>query len=68
MLRDPRWDPHSESERDDAGALDPSCGLLIAAEPTDRGDFDGEPRSYFIPGQDAAWVKSMEAMQINISS
>lgn len=43
----------------DAGALDPSCGLLIAAEPTDRGDFDGEPRSYFIPGQDAAWVKSM---------
>lgn len=43
----------------DAGALDPSCGLLIAAEPTDRGDFDGEPRSYRIPDQDAAWVKSM---------
>lgn len=43
----------------DAGALDPSCGLLIAAEPTDRGDFDGEPRSYRIPEQDAAWVKAM---------
>ena len=43
----------------DAGALDPSCGLLIAAEPTDRGDFDGEPRSYRIPEQNAAWVKSM---------
>lgn len=43
----------------EAGALDPSCGLLIASEPTDRGDFDGEPRSYSIPEQNAAWVKSM---------
>lgn len=43
----------------DAGALDPTCGLLIASEPTDRGDFDGEPRSYSIPEQNAAWVKSM---------
>lgn len=43
----------------EAGALDESCGLLIAAEPTDRGDFEGEPRSYSVPGQDAAWVKSM---------
>ncbi len=43
----------------DAGALDSSCGLLIAAEPTDRGDFDGEPRSYRIPEQNAAWVKSL---------
>ncbi len=43
----------------DANALDPSCGLLIAAEPTDRGDFDGEPRSYRVPEQDAAWVRSM---------
>ena len=43
----------------DAGALDFSCGLLIASEPTDRGDFDGEPRSYSIPEQNAAWVKSM---------
>lgn len=43
----------------DAGALDPSCGLLIAAEPTDRGDFDGEPRSYRLAEQSAVWVKNM---------
>lgn len=42
-----------------AGALAPGCGLLIAAEPTDRGDFEGEPRTYRVPGQDAAWVRSM---------
>lgn len=42
-----------------AKALAPGCGLLIAAEPTDRGDFEGEPRTYQVPGQDAAWVKSM---------
>lgn len=42
-----------------AGAIAPGCGLLIAAEPTDRGDFEGEPRTYRIPEQDAAWVKSM---------
>lgn len=42
-----------------AGALAKGCGLLIAAEPTDRGDFDGEPRSYRIPEQDAAWVRAM---------
>lgn len=42
-----------------AKAIAPGCGLLIAAEPTDRGDFEGEPRSYQVPGQDAAWVKSM---------
>lgn len=42
-----------------ANALDPSCGLLVAAEPTDRGDFEGEPRTYRLPEQDAAWVKAM---------
>lgn len=42
-----------------AGALAPGCGLLIAAEPTDRGDFEGEPRTYRVPGQDAVWVKDM---------
>lgn len=42
-----------------AGALAPGCGLLIAAEPTDRGDFNGEPRPYLIPEQNAAWVKDM---------
>jgi len=50
----------------DAGALNPSCGLLIAAEPTDRGDFEGEPRSYRIPEQDAAWVKSMGGNAVKV--
>lgn len=50
----------------DAGALDSSCGLLIAAEPTDRGDFEGEPRSYRIPEQDAAWVKSMGGHAVKV--
>ncbi|MDA0231917.1 MAG: hypothetical protein O3C69_00345 [Chloroflexi bacterium] len=49
-----------------AGALDSSCGLLIAAEPTDRGDFEGEPRSYRIPEQDAAWVKSMGGHAVKV--
>lgn len=42
-----------------AGALASGCGLLIAAEPTDRGDYNGEPRPYLIPEQNAAWVKEM---------
>ena len=50
----------------DAGALDSSCGLLIAAEPTDRGDFDGEPRSYRMPEQNAAWVKSQGGDAVKI--
>jgi len=50
----------------DAGALNPSCGLLIAAEPTDRGDFEGEPRSYRIPEQDAAWVKSIGGHAVKV--
>ncbi len=40
-------------------ALAPSCGLLIAAEPEERGSYQGEPRTHRDPGQDAAWVRSM---------
>jgi len=40
-----------------AGVLDPHCGLLIAAENPDRGDFNGEPRPSIKAGQDGAWVK-----------
>lgn len=40
-----------------AGVLNPQCGLLIAAENPDRGDFNGEPRPSIKPGQDGAWVK-----------
>lgn len=42
-----------------ADALAPGCGLLIAAEPTDRGDYQGEPRPYRLPEQNAQWVKDM---------
>lgn len=42
-----------------AGALTPGCGLLIAAEPTDRGDYNGEPRPYRLEEQDASWVKGL---------
>ena len=42
-----------------ADALAPGCGLLIAAEPTDRGDYNGEPRPYRLPEQSAQWVKDM---------
>lgn len=42
-----------------AGALAPTCGLLVAAEPTDRGDYNGEPRPYRRADQDAAWVRAM---------
>jgi tagatose-1,6-bisphosphate aldolase len=40
-----------------AGVLNENCGLLIAAENPDRGDFNGEPRPSIKPGQDGAWVK-----------
>lgn len=35
------------------------CGLLVAAENPDRGDFKGEPRPSRIASQNAAWVKNM---------
>lgn len=41
-----------------AKTLAPTCGLLIAAENPDRGDFHGEPRPTLKPGQDGAWVKA----------
>jgi len=41
-----------------ADVLASNCGLLIAAENPDRGDFNGEPRPTLKPGQDGAWVKA----------
>lgn len=38
------------------GALHPSCGLLVASEPSVRGTFDGEPRTHRDPELDAQWV------------
>jgi tagatose-1,6-bisphosphate aldolase len=42
-----------------AGALASDCGLLIAAEPESRGNFNGEPRTSRLAEQDAAWVRDL---------
>jgi tagatose 1,6-diphosphate aldolase/sulfofructosephosphate aldolase len=39
-----------------AGALAPSCGLLIAAEPSERRTFQGEPRTHRDPALNAQWL------------
>ena len=39
-----------------AGALAPSCGLLVAAEPAERRTYQGEPRTHRDPALDAQWV------------
>ncbi len=39
-----------------ARALAPSCGLLVAAEPSERRSHAGEPRTHRDPGLDAQWV------------
>jgi tagatose-1,6-bisphosphate aldolase len=38
------------------GALHPTCGLLVASEPSVRGSFNGEPRTHRDPELDAQWV------------
>jgi tagatose-1,6-bisphosphate aldolase len=43
----------------EAGALADSCGLLVAAEPESRGNFNGEPRASRLAEQDAAWVRDL---------
>jgi len=43
----------------EAGALADTCGLLVAAEPESRGNFNGEPRAARLPEQNAAWVRDM---------
>ena len=32
-------------------------GVLVAAEPSSRGNYNGEPRASLAPGQDARWVR-----------
>ena len=39
-----------------AGALDPGCGLLVAAEPAERRVYQGEPRTHRDPALNAQWV------------
>ena len=39
-----------------AGALAPNCGLLVAAEPSERRSYQGEPRTHRDPALGAQWV------------
>lgn len=56
ILLDPTFGVPAVTE---AGALASNCGLLVAAEPAERGSFNGEPRPSRQADQDAAWVKAM---------
>ena len=40
-----------------SGSLDKVPGVLVAAEPSSRGNYNGEPRASLAPGQDARWVR-----------
>jgi tagatose-1,6-bisphosphate aldolase len=40
----------------DARALAPDCGLLVAAEPSERRSYQGEPRTHRDPSLNARWV------------
>lgn len=53
ILFDPTYGVPAVTE---AGALDASCGLLVASEPAVRGSFNGEPRTHRDPELDARWV------------
>lgn len=40
----------------ESGALHESCGLLVASEPSVRGEFNGEPRTHRDAELDSQWV------------
>ncbi len=40
-----------------SASLDKVPGVLVAAEPSSRGSYNGEPRASLAPGQDARWVR-----------
>ncbi len=40
----------------ESGQLASTCGLLVAAEPSDRGNYNGEPRAHRIEEQNGRWV------------
>ena len=40
----------------ETGALAPNCGLLVAAEPSERASINGEPRTHRDPNLNARWV------------
>jgi tagatose-1,6-bisphosphate aldolase len=53
LLSDPTYGVPAITQ---AGALAPSCGLLVAAEPSERRTYQGEPRTHRDPALDAQWV------------
>jgi tagatose-1,6-bisphosphate aldolase len=53
MLLDPTYGVPAVTQ---AQALAPGCGLLVAAEPSSRDSYNGEPRTHRDPELDARWV------------
>lgn len=53
ILFDPTYGVPAVTE---SGALDESCGLLVASEPSQRGTWGGEPRTHRDPELNAHWV------------
>jgi tagatose-1,6-bisphosphate aldolase len=53
LLSDPTYGVPAITQ---AGALDPACGLLVAAEPAERRTYHSEPRTHRDPGLNARWV------------
>ncbi len=53
ILLDPTYGVPAVTE---AHALAPSCGLLVAAEPSIRNSYNGEPRTHRDPELNASWV------------
>jgi tagatose-1,6-bisphosphate aldolase len=55
MLLDPTFGVPAVTE---ARALAPGCGLLVAAEPSSRDSYNGEPRTRRDPELNARWVSA----------
>jgi tagatose-1,6-bisphosphate aldolase len=53
LLSDPTYGVPAITE---ARALAPNCGLLVAAEPSERRTYQGEPRTHRDPDLGAQWV------------
>jgi tagatose-1,6-bisphosphate aldolase len=53
LLSDPTYGVPAITQ---SGALAPDCGLLVAAEPSERRTWQGEPRTHRDPGLGARWV------------
>jgi tagatose 1,6-diphosphate aldolase/sulfofructosephosphate aldolase len=53
LLSDPTYGVPAIAQ---ANALAPNCGLLIAAEPSERRSFQGEPRTHRDPELNAQWL------------